>query len=803
MSARHDDKRGSAAWMVWIAITVFAGTARGQPDDPAKITGLAEFRQALQTQVATVRGEWQRGKRHRQELAAARDAWKQQRQSVEPGRKQLAELNRRIGMIDGNLAWQRLPAELKKLIDFFDQRRSALQKDLDLHVAVTVGRPADRRQKQLEKAIAALEQATDTYRRYRRQVQQALPRLPRPPFVPAGETLPAHRTKLVTQRAQLTARLKPGEDRLTRLGQALRGAIDTASRHDDLVAAAERRYYELLYQLHTRFLPAHITEVKLTAPFDPRAKERVYYRPRVEDPDALRAIDAKIAMLVEQLPTVRRRIGEARRVWENCERKFTAVTDRWLEKNDTYEWLLYKEYTLNAAAEVADVFIGLASDGFAPPAVLFELAWRTGEAFTNDFRVTEPKLDDALLNYRQRLARELTPTPDNPVPANADDAQVLRAAERRLRDSRRYETLAVTAEDIIDNQVGEFWKGAGGNAFGLLAERLAEEALKRGRRVQGDRLLRAMTIAALHPDVNFDTFRQFTGTSKAKFFKDVDRVIAGGVADRADTLVKKLKDPGTYGDMVKGFAMAATVTVVKDAIKNGIGYTDQRARLMADMAILDIEWFARRAEYQAAAQFHRQCIQMLMGYKAKIGELYEKRAKIAERTPKLRINRPFATWDHVHGILRFSQPVRDVAVRIGTASASTSVARDGLSATFRVGAPPFATGEVPIEIRAQRKDVDGVALDAVAQSVARYSGPTLRNPNAGGALWTGLDAGPDATHRIRAEAPSLEVADADAARGYIPGDYVALRFKLPGSLPYQRLRLMAVPMQEPVEINIP
>src|ERR1043166_8469355 len=146
------------------------------------------------------------------------------------------------------------------------------------------------------------------------------------------------------------------------------------------------------------------------------------------------------------------------------------------------------------------------------------------------------------------------------------------------REMAKHEVLAADATDRLNNQIDEAQEDVAGNAFGLLCFKIAESSLANAVPRAGEPYRAAMFFAPPPPALDYPQFLEAVGKSGMERLNAVESALAAGAPDRADTLVHKLREPGTWGRIVKGFAISAAVAAGKDSIKNLVGYTDDRAR---------------------------------------------------------------------------------------------------------------------------------------------------------------------------------------------------------------------------------
>lgn len=632
--------------------------------------------------------------------------------------------------------------------------------------------------------------------------QRDLPRA-RPAFVPAGADVAAYRAALADEFARFTAQIKPQQEELDRRAAALSAAAAAEPRAEQTVIAVRQRYLVLRHELHRRLAPAYLAEVKLRAPLDPRRDENVYYHAVIDEPEPP-ATDAVTAALVAALPAVDAEVARAFDEFQGAEARFKTVADRWQEKNQVYIGLTELEYLLHTGLELTEAMTAIATEGFSPTAVFFELGLRLKDAAQGEAAVPEPTLSEELLAYRARLAGELPPAGPAPAPPRPRDVygpaaspgpvaplpsavvpgetgptpgRFLSPLEEMRREIAKHETLSVTGRQIASNQFFEALEGAGGTVFGAMCVKLADKiSLERFR----GNMAAIMAAYALEGN--------FSGDVAANVANLVTKHITlrDAVAARpGDSMLQKLREPAKLGDIAKGFAISAALTVSKDGIKNLAGFTAERTRLVTEMALLDIEWFVRRAEYQTKGRIYRAYRAMQASYKAQIASLYY-RQTVEPRRLRVMADKPFATVDRIQAELVFKGVVRDVDVRSADSGYSSSL-DPGIRQAFTIplyGSAP-SPGRSTLAIQA-RGNV--TRFDADPLTPARYAGPTLEQPAPTPSLWSQVETGPDRQHALRTEAPSLTVVDA-GGRPFLPGDHVTVGWQLPGSLPYQRLRL--------------
>lgn len=815
--------------LVFLAL-LQSSSMRGDTSVPAAMDDAA-LKQEIIGQVRAIAAAAEESARLKTQLTEALAAYRQQQEKRRPVAERLSDPTRKIAEIDAYHFVRALPpqldAQIATLTDYIqyvirDLQRGRTPRGFTWDAYRLHAIDMDR---YLQRLI-----------RMRAVLKERLPTLRPPAFVPAGAELAAFRAALVTEKERIEAELRPLTEELARREGALRDLMGREAHQDKLVREATSRYFLLLFTAQQRFRPPHLAEVRLYAKHDPRAAERLYYHAVVEDPAELVLIDAKIDQLVEHLPTMQAQVDDAFRLFKNAERRFSDVAERWQVKNEQNRWILYKEYTLNGLLELADSTIGIAGDGGNPAAFLFEGVWRTVEfaqywrGVENQFRVADPTLSEELLAYRQRLSEQLTPGAGREAPALPGGTEALiSSAEQQLRQTRLYESLAGSADQFINDQKNEAFKGAistvsgtaleklaklsGGVAvrdgkllgqtIGPMLEWLAEEAIKSNKKLTTSQVTSAIFMSALTPDITREKLIELLPTGQLRHgVPEVSEFLRNAAPSRTDKILRQLKDLDTYKDVVKGFAIGAIVTAEKQAIKDSVGYANERAQLMAEMALLDIEWFGRRAEYTAAGHFHRQMLMMQTEHRALIGSLFADRAKLAERKLTVRINKTFSTLETIDGELRFSGVAKRAAVRIGGREVVAEAGRDPAVLRFSTGGVILPAGEQAIAITLRPAPGESaVAFDANPLTVVRYVGPKPGDkPDAKvDELWAGVDNGADELHRIKVEAPTLTVID-DGGKGYVSGDWVAVSYKLPGSLSYRGIRLTATPMEKPVEV---
>jgi hypothetical protein len=742
-----------------LVFPAFLSAAGAQQKPPEEIATLQELEAALTAQVAAYQKAVCDLAPAKEALRRATAAHAETMTALRPAWDRRAELQGKLSAIDHYLETR----SLTELAPSIPAQEEELRRREQVRDAVGGAMPEH---EALERRLlAALKTAVAA-------AQRELPNA-RPSFVPAGIEVSEARPAVEAEIKEFERQTAPQEQELKRRADAISATAVASERAAQAVIDAKQRYLVLRLELQQRFAPAYLAEVRMRAPLDPRSGENVYYHAVVEEPESDLP---SVAWLLSALPALNAELGRTRAAFLDAEKRFKDVSDRWQERNARYISITSSEYLLAAELELAEAMISIASEG-TPSAVFLELAFRLRDVYAGERTVPYLTLNEELLAYRQaaaEAARTAALKPGEPINECYRTAGPREYLRRRLSEQS---TLAVNAGDFGSHQFAEAVDGLGATTFGLFCEQWAKGG---GGNLLNGNMGAIMAAYAKEAKVSLASVRKSLEDPVRR--RALEEAVG---ASPARDLMLRASEPIKKAEIAKGFAQAAVLSAAKDGIRNLSQHTQARAQLMTDMALLDIEWFATKVDYQLAGLHYRRYRDMLWEYKARISELLEGQA-IAPRQVRVLVDKPFATVDEIQAELRFRGLVKDVDVRSATSAYASSrdlEVREAFQLKLVGGILP--AGSSGLHIRASGKST---IFDADPTTPARYAGPTLTRPAAGASLWTGVEEGPDRRHAIHAEAAELAIVD-PAGPGYVPGDWVGLSYRLPGSLPYHDLRL--------------
>ena len=750
---------------------------QAQETDPDKIDSLQGLQVAIRHQwQRVVTDHHDRYKKAVGKLTPAQDAVAAQQGAMLPLSRFRTQQRRRIHQLDQYLAWKSMPAYIDKVLPKLEETRRHLSSDPN----------ADPLKRDF---VRFLGERIRTLRDLKPVLARELPKYKAPTFVPRGKTPEQYRAELLADLGKIEPRYfaarKEFDKRVTELQRLLRAA-DSAQNG---LRRAVQHYYRLLVLLETRFPTTFLREIKVYATRDPRGKP--YYHASWQDSAALTLANGKIARLIKDLPLIQRKVEDLHKLYLNAEAKFIEVARKWQDSNGEYVSLLHWQYALNGLLEFIDVGIGAVRGGGTPAGLLFEAGYRLIDWGVSDVRASEPQLSASLLAYRRRMSAAFTPTASGPAPAAPRMVDTLRGqAEDSLRRAKvNADASAWIAEHIKGAQRGAVIKGAAGTVFGGLAEELAEASIKRAISRGGDSMGVLFYAAMLHGEITWSKYRQYPDL-RYKQFSKFDRLIKAGRPDRGTGFMKKLKDADSYKKLGKNFLIGAVVTAAKELPKGWL--RDKRAEKLAELALLDFEWLVRRAELHAAAKLWHRGRKQLRDYEAAIGRLIRDRSQTGRRTLKIHRREQPATTDDLRIELRFSAGLDHLNARIGGANYDGRP-KGETSVSFELEGP-FAAGDATIEVSGHRAGIGNSGrLDARPGTVARFgfSGGGVPIPDQ---ARKDQEEGPDRNHKLAFLAPTIEILR-PKAQGYLPGDWLDVKYKLPGSLAHRALKLLHNPFR--------
>ncbi|MEP0940244.1 MAG: hypothetical protein ABJH63_20145 [Rhizobiaceae bacterium] len=528
------------------------------------------------------------------------------------------------------------------------------------------------------------------------------------------------RLQLQQKLNQVQARLNPLESIFTEESRKNQKAMAKHSAHSAAVSLATQQYYKLLFDLDQNYKLPKVTQVAVHT----AGQESPAYLAIRKVGKEQKLLEKQISILIAAHPIFVDAKSAFNLLFANAETRFKDVAKEWDEKHQEATSLMERAYYLNTALELADAAIGIGLDGATPFSVLFEAGYRTVEAFSSDFSIPEPKVSEGLLDLKKRVADtvEKVGQPNQRPPKVKSDSfglpvsvhASLSGAEKEALNVKTLSSLNDVKSLIVnDDQLGELEKGAWGNGLGLAAkivsENLAQDTLENGNKS----FTNLMTAFMLNPELEATQYwnKIARNSGPTREFSDISKVLKQAIPERGDGLLKQflaadrkgkfLFDLGNKGgwkaiqsvpEIGKGVLVGAVVTAAKEPIRDWAA-RDPRAKVAAELALLDIKWMIRRGEYRAAGQAYRAAKRHLLEFRSAIGKLIEERDQTTIR--ELRNDNPLSLTNTVIVFVNFDRrPPKGTRISInGKFFPTTLVAK---SAQIRVEPNDLKAGKAKL-----------------------------------------------------------------------------------------------------------
>ncbi len=656
----------------------------------------------------------------------------------------------------------------------------------------------------LEYTVELLHAEISRLERIRATLARDLPNLQPPSWVKTGQTVAEAAQETTKSLTMLHQALNPLREQARTLEASAMEAQHEVRRLRDELDRTRHARWRLLHVLAKDYDPLWLKSVRIEAPKDRRTRERHYYEAKYTEDPAHAALDAEIAHLISALDPVQRELEVRERAVVEAESRFIDVSNRWQEAHARASELQEHAYYWAIGLELADATIGILADGGTPASIFFEAAWRVGEAGLKDYRIDDAPVSQQLLDYRARIARQLTPTGPQQTTGrtlpdfHANQQELDRLRTEMLATATWFESLgARTKAHLYGEQFGEVVKGTTGTVATASIRELVRWSLEKNGTAQD--VIAYFDKRIFDPRFSVAELAR-SGVNRINEWRPLpDRLMsivrggdaAGNAMQQADSALK---------DFGKGVAIGAAVTGAKEVL---ISWNQNaRARVAAEKALLDVEWLLRRHEYQQRNAIYRAYAQQASDLEAAIGEALEEKARLnPERPLTVTINKPFSISDSMRIALEFNHPVGLVTVHAGGRSFSQTF-ENRTSGVVEVPGFAVAAGDVTLEVEAQsRRFGREIPLDANPRTVARFNARAdLAQPYS--TIFSGYEGGRDAMHRITVLAPTLTLID-PKDNGYLAGDWLDFDYTMPGSLASGRVWVTVVPVDKPQAFELP
>lgn len=703
-----------------------------------------------------------------------------------------------------------LPQQIRTELPPLRERLASVQRTLKNQadrwrmLGVSGERVIDPNRAFLQYCEAVLDAEVKRLERMQAILTRELPNLKPPAWVQRGQSVAEAKREQVTALGMLRQGLTPLREQEATLRTAL---TETRRMVNHLIASLEEKRHERLRLLHllaTDFDPVWLKQVRIIAPKERRAGKTVYYEASFTEPAQIEALNKEIAFLIESLVPVQKALVERRDAFEEAEKRFIDVSNRWQVAHRRAMELQDHAYYWAIGLELADATIGILADGGTPATIFFEAAWRAGEAGLKDFRIDEPPVAQHLTDYRARLAKQLTPTGPSQMTGKVspDFDESMKNLDRMRREMAEtaawFNSLgARTKAHVQGEQMGELFKGTSGTVSTGAFRSFAKWALEKGGRPED--VVDLIDKRIFDPRFEIGELVR-SGVNRINNWRPLPERLMNIVrrGDAASSAVQQADS--AMKDFGKGVALGAAVTGAKEVI---ISWNqNERARVAAQKALLDIEWLLRRHEYQQRNAIYRAFAKRASELESAIGHAMEEKGKLqVQRTLTVKNNSTFATADSMRVHLTFNHPVEFVMIHAGERSFSNAF-ENKAEGTVDIPAWALTAGDVTLGVEARSTRFGReIPVDSDPKTIARFDpAADLSQPYT--RIFQAYEGGRDQTHTVTVAKPIITIVN-KKENGYLVGDWIDFEYTLPGSLAGRNVKVTATPMQEPVETDLP
>ena len=483
---------------------------------------------------------------------------------------------------------------------------------------------------------------------------------------------------------------------------------------------------------HTEFYnPPHIKEVKVTRANPVTHREDILYSKTWKGGEESELLELNIENQLRAISSVEKMIKTAEDNVAYRRGLFVQANERWQQTNLEYEQDIYWEAGMRVFLELVDVTIAIKGGGPAPsvfwasvsvPSVIFALLWR-GKGFF-EYLAGEggpsyemPTLSDDYANHIKKLGSEVD------------------AGRKRAEAYGR-------PQNIVDLTVhgDSFLPGLGAELFGETKKMVVSFA---ATTLRDARLQKALAgkhgwwaLVAASREKAFEGYTSHGGG----IFENLSALEAH-LANRGQSLggywLNTVKNEEFQWATFKDVAFSMGLTVGKEIINYGM--KQDRYRTFKRLASLEIEWFIRRNEYNAAFWFREDEKNTLRGLMEELGRLYLKKTGdccVLERTfdpPSLQIATTQAAQSTmVTLVLTFSESMkRDITVsldgqskqgkprynRFARSNEKNTEVYEMPLAGLLDDAENFGGGELTLTITGQSRDNQALDVNPATQAV--------------------------------------------------------------------------------------
>jgi hypothetical protein len=444
-----------------------------------------------------------------------------------------------------------------------------------------------------------------------------------------------------------------------RVDQKIRGLID---QHQALIRSEDGAWKALNKLWHKRlellgqtefFNPPHLKEVKVIRENPLTHGEDILYSKTWKGGEEFELLKLNIENQLGRIASVEKMIKTAEDDVAYRRGLFLQAHENWIRTNLEYEQAIYTEAETRVFLELVDVAIAT-KGGTSVPSVIFALMWR-GKGFF------------------EYMAGEGGPSFEMPTLSD-DYANLIKKLGSEVDAGRKSAAAYGRPQNIVDMTVygDSFLWGLGGELFGESKKTVVSFA---ATTLRDARLQKALAgnhgwwaLVEASRQKAFDVYTSHGGGALENF-SSLERHLSTRGQTLGEYWLNTVKNKKFQWNTFKDVALGMGLTVGKEIINYGV--KQARFTTFKRLAILEIEWFIRRNEYNAAFWFREQQKEILRNLMEELGTLYaQKFGECCVSEPVFDPNLQIATTQAaditmVTLVLTFSQPMKpDITVSL-------------------------------------------------------------------------------------------------------------------------------------------